>query len=108
MSVHWSVTWDRDMSIIAGSRVAWFGASAGLAVWQDRTGDPFQIRMQHAQSGRRSSLHLLSVRRDGDIIAAARSAAEEVVTADPSLGQHPGLASAVGTQEDQLDYADKG
>jgi len=61
-----------------------------------------------AQSGRRSSLHLLSVLRDGEIIEAARAAADEVVGDDPSLAAHPGLAQAVGVQEDQLEYADKG
>jgi ATP-dependent DNA helicase RecG len=47
------------------------------------------------QSGRRSSLKLLSVLRDGDVISAAREAAERVVSADPLLRKHPGLAAEV-------------
>ncbi len=47
------------------------------------------------QSGRRSSLKLVSVLRDGDVITAARAAAERLVLADPLLRKTPGLATEV-------------
>ena len=47
------------------------------------------------QSGRRSSLKLLSVVRDIDVIEAARTAADAVVAADPLLDRHPVLAAEV-------------
>jgi ATP-dependent DNA helicase RecG len=61
------------------------------------------------QSGRRSSLRLLSVLRDEDVIADARAAAEVVVLADPSLTTHPRLAAAVAKLNDseQGDYLEK-
>ncbi len=56
-----------------------------------------------AQSGARSSLRLLRVVKDADIIAEARVAAEQVLADDPALLRHPGLAAAlehnVGTAE---------
>ncbi|WP_061962471.1 ATP-dependent DNA helicase RecG [Demequina flava] len=53
-----------------------------------------------AQSGGRSSLRLLRAVRDAKVIEDARVAAAEVIDADPSLGDHPALASAV---QDWLD-----
>lgn len=47
------------------------------------------------QSGGRSSLKLLRVARDGDLIADAREAAAEVLEGDPRLAAHPALAAAV-------------
>ena len=47
-----------------------------------------------AQSGR-SSLRLLRVVRDQEIIEQARHEAVAVVAADPSLGAHPALAAAI-------------
>lgn len=44
------------------------------------------------QSGRRSSLRVLSLRRDEEIIVAARQAAEDLVAVDPTLTEHPALA----------------
>lgn len=56
-----------------------------------------------AQSGARSSLRLLRVVTDADLIAEARVAAEEVLAEDPALLRHPGLHAAierrVSTQE---------
>jgi ATP-dependent DNA helicase RecG len=56
-----------------------------------------------AQSGARSSLRLLRVVKDADLIAEARVAADEVLRDDPALAAHPGLAAAierrVGMQE---------
>jgi ATP-dependent DNA helicase RecG len=48
-----------------------------------------------SQSGRKSSLKLLSVLRDEKVITDARQAAEDLVTASPLLDQHPALAAAV-------------
>ena len=47
------------------------------------------------QSGGRSSLKLLRVARDGDVIADAREVAAEVLAADPGLGRHGALAAEV-------------
>jgi ATP-dependent DNA helicase RecG len=47
------------------------------------------------QSGGRSSLKLLRVVRDGDLIAEAREHAAEVIAADPRLVHHEALAAAV-------------
>jgi ATP-dependent DNA helicase RecG len=44
-----------------------------------------------AQSGRRSSLKLLSLLRDRELIELARAEAQEVITADPQLTDHPEL-----------------
>ncbi|HEU0042156.1 MAG TPA: ATP-dependent DNA helicase RecG, partial [Jiangellaceae bacterium] len=48
-----------------------------------------------AQSGYRSSLKLLKVIRDEDLIRDARDDASAVVAADPELTEHPTLAEAV-------------
>lgn len=65
--------------------------------------------MGASQSGRRSSLRLLSVIRDEDVIAAARAAAMNLVAADPLLDAHPALAEAVRRLEssEKSDYLDK-
>lgn len=47
------------------------------------------------QSGGRSSLKLLRVVRDAELIGEARGHAAEVLTADPGLAGHPALAEAV-------------
>ncbi len=47
------------------------------------------------QSGGRSSLKLLRVVRDGDLIAQAREAASEILDADPKLDGHPSLREAI-------------
>lgn len=48
-----------------------------------------------AQSGARSSLRLLRVVKDADLIAEAREAAEQVLADDPALRRHAGLAAAI-------------
>ncbi|WP_415856416.1 ATP-dependent DNA helicase RecG [Sinomonas sp. G460-2] len=48
-----------------------------------------------SQSGRRSTLRLLRVLRDGDVIARAREDALELVADDPELERHPELAAAI-------------
>ncbi|MEA5456578.1 ATP-dependent DNA helicase RecG [Sinomonas sp. JGH33] len=53
-----------------------------------------------SQSGRRSTLRLLRVLRDAEVIASAREDAIEIVADDPDLERHPALASAI---EDYLD-----
>jgi ATP-dependent DNA helicase RecG len=50
-----------------------------------------------AQSGRRSSLRLLSVLRDEDLIGEARQAATDLVQHDPALAADPALAKVVST-----------
>lgn len=56
------------------------------------------------QSGGRSSLRLLRVAHDGDVIALAREHAAEVLEADPALDGHPALAAAL---ERRLDDASR-
>ena len=48
-----------------------------------------------AQSGARSSLRLLRVVKDADLIAEARVAAEQLLAEDPALTRHPGVADAI-------------
>jgi ATP-dependent DNA helicase RecG len=60
-----------------------------------------------AQAGRRSSLRLLQLLKDEDLIGQARTEATEVVAADPDLSRHPALRDAIedllGVQADYLD-----
>jgi ATP-dependent DNA helicase RecG len=53
-----------------------------------------------AQSGRSSSLRLLRVVADADLIAQARTEAAAVVSADPDLAGHPELAGTIAAQLD--------
>jgi ATP-dependent DNA helicase RecG len=48
-----------------------------------------------AQAGRKSSLKLLQLLRDEDLIGQARAEASALVDADPALAGEPGLAAAV-------------
>ncbi|WP_432488856.1 ATP-dependent DNA helicase RecG [Kineococcus sp. SYSU DK018] len=64
---------------------------ARLDLEQRREGDVLGA----AQSGRRSSLRLLGVLKDADVIADARAAASALVADDPDLARHPALAAAV-------------
>ncbi|MDQ1576525.1 MAG: ATP-dependent helicase RecG [Microbacteriaceae bacterium] len=52
------------------------------------------------QSGGRSSLRLLRVARDGDLIADAREAAQSVLVADPGLVEHRALGAALARRLD--------
>lgn len=52
------------------------------------------------QSGGRSSLRLLRVAHDGDVITLAREHAAEVIESDPSLADHPALAAALARRLD--------
>jgi ATP-dependent DNA helicase RecG len=56
------------------------------------------------QSGGRSSLKLLRVVSDGDLIMRAREHAGELLAGDPDLAQHPALRSAL---ERRLDDAER-
>lgn len=63
-----------------------------------------------AQSGRRSSLRLLEVVRDEDVVEAARIAATALVAQDPQLQAHPALRAHVDAlaDDDRSDYLEKG
>jgi ATP-dependent DNA helicase RecG len=63
-----------------------------------------------AQSGARSSLRMLEVVRDEDLIVAAREEAGAIVEADPDLTEHPDLRSALGSilDDERAQYLDKG
>jgi ATP-dependent DNA helicase RecG len=60
-----------------------------------------------AQAGRHSSLRLLQLLHDEDLIGQAREDATELVTADPQLTAHPALRTAIdelfGVQAEYLD-----
>ncbi|ALJ20116.1 ATP-dependent DNA helicase RecG [Microbacterium sp. No. 7] len=58
-----------------------------------------------AQSGVRSSLRLLRVVADADLIAYARIEADRVLQDDPALLRHPGLAAAIERRLGQRERA---
>jgi len=62
-----------------------------------------------AQSGRRSSLRLLRLLRDEDVIAAAREEAKALVDEDPTLSRYDALVGAVRELLDteRADYLEK-
>ncbi len=62
-----------------------------------------------SQSGRRSSLRLLSVLRDEDVILEAREVATALVAEDPGLSAHPDLAVEVRRlhEAEQADFLEK-
>ncbi len=78
---------------------------ARLDVEQRREGDVLGT----AQSGRRSTLRLLSLRRDEQLIADARVEASDLVASDPDLSGHPALAARVAALVDaeRADYLEK-
>lgn len=57
------------------------------------------------QSGGRSSLKLLRVAHDGEVITEARADAGELLAADPDLSVHPVLAEAMQRRLDESDRA---
>ncbi|GGY63564.1 ATP-dependent DNA helicase RecG [Streptomyces xanthochromogenes] len=73
---------------------------------QRREGDV----LGQAQSGVRSSLRMLTVIDDEEVIAAAREEAVTVVAADPELDRLPGLRTALDAllDKDREQYLDKG
>jgi len=62
-----------------------------------------------AQAGRRSSLKLLTLLRDEELIGQARREAEELVGADPALAGHPALAAAITAllDDERAEYLEK-
>jgi ATP-dependent DNA helicase RecG len=64
---------------------------ARLDLEQRREGDVLGA----AQSGMRSSLQLLRILRDEDVIIRARQEASAVIEADPTLADHPALSHAI-------------
>ncbi|RSD23712.1 ATP-dependent DNA helicase RecG [Amycolatopsis eburnea] len=62
-----------------------------------------------AQSGKRSTLKLLSLLRDEDVIAASRQSAQEIVEQDPELKKYRGLAQMVDdvVDVDRAEYLEK-
>lgn len=58
-----------------------------------------------AQAGARSSLKLLRVAKDADLISQARELAEELLAKDPALAQHPGLREALARRVSAEDRA---
>jgi len=57
------------------------------------------------QSGGRSSLRLLRVAKDGELISDARVLAAGVLEQDPALAQHPALAQALSRRLDESEAA---
>jgi ATP-dependent DNA helicase RecG len=53
------------------------------------------------QSGGRSSLRLLRVAKDGELITEARAIAQGVLAADPTLAAHPALAASLARRLDE-------
>jgi ATP-dependent DNA helicase RecG len=80
-------------------------ALARLDLQQRREGDVLGA----VQSGRRSSLRLLRLLRDEDIIIAARAEATALVDMDPTLSSYDGLVAAVHelVDTDRADYLEK-
>ncbi|PWW23222.1 ATP-dependent DNA helicase RecG [Geodermatophilus normandii] len=62
-----------------------------------------------AQSGRRSTLRLLSLLEDEELIAAARAEATELLATGGGLADHPGLAAEVAAlaTDERADYLEK-
>ncbi|MGX4732546.1 ATP-dependent DNA helicase RecG [Kitasatospora griseola] len=73
---------------------------------QRREGDV----LGQAQSGVKSSLKVLSVLDDEDVIATARAEATRLVAVDPELAAHPELRTALESllDEDRAEYLEKG
>ena len=80
-------------------------ALSRLDLEQRREGDVLGA----AQAGRRSSLRLLTLLRDEELIGQARSEAEELVGADPALAGQPALAAAISVMLDaeRAEYLEK-
>jgi ATP-dependent DNA helicase RecG len=78
---------------------------ARLDLEQRREGDVLGA----AQSGRRSSLRLLRLLRDEDVIARAREEASRLVDEDPTLSRYDPLVAAVREllDTDRADYLEK-
>ncbi|HEY0260532.1 MAG TPA: ATP-dependent DNA helicase RecG, partial [Lacisediminihabitans sp.] len=53
------------------------------------------------QSGGRSSLRLLRVAKDGELITEARAIAQRLLDDDPGLAEHPALRTALARRLDE-------
>lgn len=93
----------RRLSAVAATNDGFELAQLDLA--QRREGDVLGV----AQSGTATRLRLLSLLDHEEVIETAREFAQRVVTGDPDLSAHPGLASmvAAGLDTERLDYLDK-
>jgi ATP-dependent DNA helicase RecG len=62
-----------------------------------------------AQAGRTSSLRLLTLHRDEDVIRDAREEATALVESDPGLADHPGLATVLASllDADRAEFLEK-
>lgn len=62
-----------------------------------------------SQSGRRSSLRLVRVTSDGELIDRAREYAESILASDPDLAGHPQLLATIQARLDESseDYLEK-
>jgi len=95
----------------AGERLAAVEASqdgfvlARADLEQRREGDVLGVE----QSGTRSSLKMLQLLRDEDLILEARDEAVALVEGDPTLSRHPALAAALDAilQAEQATYLEK-
>jgi ATP-dependent DNA helicase RecG len=63
-----------------------------------------------SQSGKNSSLRLLSLLRDAKLIGDARAEASALIADDPTLARHPALAASVAAlvDEERAEYLEKG
>ena len=73
-------------------------ALAEIDLEQRREGDILGT----AQSGGKSTLKLLRVTRDGEVIAAARNAAEALLGGDPHLAKHAALRQWISERQPEL------
>jgi len=80
-------------------------ALSRLDLEQRREGDVLGA----AQAGRKSSLKLLTLLKDEDLIGQARQEAEDLVGADPALADQPALAAAISVLLDaeRAEYLEK-
>jgi ATP-dependent DNA helicase RecG len=92
------------VDVVAGTSDGFELARADLQ--QRREGDV----LGSSQAGRRSTLRLLELLKDEELILEARAAAAELVDSDPELLTEPALAAAVRTalDEQQAEYLEKG
>jgi ATP-dependent DNA helicase RecG len=95
-----SVSLER-LEAVAGTRDGFVLSEVDLR--QRREGDVLGTE----QSGRRSTLKLLSVLDDLDTIRLARTLATDLVEADPELGRHKDLRAAAAGLKDQADFLEK-
>jgi ATP-dependent DNA helicase RecG len=79
---------------------------ARLDLEQRREGDVLGA----AQSGRRSSLKLLTLLKDEELIRTARDEANALIDGDPGLERHPVLAAELAAlvDDDRAEYLEKG